>query len=384
MKFLLLHLVCILWFSFLNAQDSLEFVEVFPNKGEGIYHLLERFGLYDNGCERAKFYELNGLSPQDNLFQHIKYKLPLLVSPFDGNTIRTSLSIHEFSTALEIQTYNEFLIAKNLKELSYQQDNTLWVPMRFNNCRNAKNTSYKDFVEIPLLGEKYKRVDIVSQNLSNKVIYIVSGHGGPDPGAIANIGSHQICEDEYAYDVALRLYRNVLSHGGIAYMIIQDPLDGIRDEKILLCDKNEVTIHQKKIERDQVLRLRQRVDEINSLYHQHKDPKLEHIVIAIHLDSRKETLQQDIFFFHDPRSVAGKQLAIKIQETFGKKYSIHRPQNQYKGTVSSRSLYVLKNTIPPAVFLELGNMQNHQNRKRFLEPDNRQAMANWITEAFFH
>ena len=49
--------------------------------------------------------------------------------------------------------------------------------------------------------------------------------------------------------------------------------------------------------------------------------------------------------------------------------------------MSERNLYVLKNTTPVAVFMELGNMQNALDQKRLVIPNNRQALANWITEA---
>jgi N-acetylmuramoyl-L-alanine amidase len=384
MRHILIIFAClVLSLSPFAQEASPVYVEVYPDKGDGIYQMLDRFGLYENGCERAKFYSLNQLTPQDPLFQHIKYKLPIQIIRFDGKSIRSSLMIQDYNKASQIQEYNERLKEKEIKPSLYTSDQALWVPLRYFDCNNLTNKTSLDYVELPILGEKNKRVEIVGNSLRNKVFYIMSGHGGPDPGAVAHIGSQQICEDEYAYDVALRLYRNIIAQGGIAYMIIQDPFDGIREDKILLCDKNETTIHQQKIEKDQVLRLKQRVDIVNDLFLQHKDPTLQHLVIAIHLDSRKEGLQQDIFFFHDPRSIEGKRMALRLQETFAKKYSIHRPHNEYKGTISPRSLYVLKHTLPPAVFLELGNMQNPQNRKRFLEPDNRQAMANWIAEAFY-
>jgi N-acetylmuramoyl-L-alanine amidase len=33
-----------------------------------------------------------------------------------------------------------------------------------------------------------------------------------------------------------------------------------------------------------------------------------------------------------------------------------------------------------AVFIELGNIRNPQDQKRFILEDNRQAVANWLTE----
>ena len=43
-------------------------------------------------------------------------------------------------------------------------------------------------------------------------------------------------------------------------------------------------------------------------------------------------------------------------------------------------LYLIKNTRPPAVYIELGNIQNVRDQIRFIEENNRQALANWLTE----
>ncbi|MEF2942948.1 MAG: N-acetylmuramoyl-L-alanine amidase, partial [Phocaeicola dorei] len=45
-----------------------------------------------------------------------------------------------------------------------------------------------------------------------------------------------------------------------------------------------------------------------------------------------------------------------------------------------RNLYVLRNTTPVAVFLELGNIRNKRDQQRLVLKNNRQALANWIAE----
>ena len=71
-----------------------------------------------------------------------------------------------------------------------------------------------------------------------------------------------------------------------------------------------------------------------------------------------------------------------ILETFQKKYDHHQPGRGFRGTVSKRNLYVLQNSAPPAVFVELANIQNTYDQQRIVESNNRQALANWIAEAF--
>ena len=67
-----------------------------------------------------------------------------------------------------------------------------------------------------------------------------------------------LCEDEYAYDVTLRLARNLLSHGAKVYVIVRDENDGIRDQEYLGYDKDEVVWFKQKIPINQVRRLKQR------------------------------------------------------------------------------------------------------------------------------
>ena len=57
----------------------------------------------------------------------------------------------------------------------------------------------------PLFGKKLSSVKVSSNRLAGACFYVVSGHGGPDPGAIGWVGKHELHEDEYAYDIALRL-----------------------------------------------------------------------------------------------------------------------------------------------------------------------------------
>jgi N-acetylmuramoyl-L-alanine amidase len=39
---------------------------------------------------------------------------------------------------------------------------------------------------------------------------------------------------------------------------------------------------------------------------------------------------------------------------------------------------MIKNTLPPIVYIELGNIKNYRDQLRFVISDNRQALANWI------
>lgn len=229
----------------------------------------------------------------------------------------------------------------------------------------------------PLFGKKYARYESVSSELKGAVFYLVSGHGGPDPGAIGLYNGRRLHEDEYAYDIILRLGRELLSRGAKVYFIIQDPKDGIRDEAVLKNSKEE-TCMGKAIPLDQVARLNQRCVAINKLFKQDKSNYKR--AVFIHVDSRGKGKQTDVFFYHSEGSEKGKRLAKSIHRTFDQKYDKHQPNRGFDGTVSARNLYVLRNTTPPAVFLELGNIQNQRDQKRLVLNSNREALARWIAE----
>ena len=211
--------------------------------------------------------------------------------------------------------------------------------------------------------------------------YVVSGHGGPDPGAIGRIGKIELHEDEYAYDVALRLARNLMQEGAEVRIIIQDAKDGIRDDKYLSNSKRE-TCMGAPIPLNQVARLRQRCAKINEFYKKDRKNYKYCRAIFIHVDSRSKGKQTDVFFYHSNRRAESKKLANRMKDTFESKYGKHQPNRGFTGTVSGRNLYVLTRAIPVSVFVELGNIQNSLDQKRLVIPSNRQALANWLMEGF--
>ena len=229
-----------------------------------------------------------------------------------------------------------------------------------------------------IFGKKYREITIKSKELAGAIYYLESGHGGPDPGAIGNLNGHILCEDEYAYDVTLRLARNLIECGATVYLIIRDPNDGIRDEQYLAPDKDEVCYPDNEIPLSQLARLKQSTTAVNSLHALNKK-KFQRLVV-IHVDSRSEKENIDVFFYHDKGSNTGKRLANTLKETFEKKYAMHQPNRGYSGSVSDRNLYVIKNAVSPAVFIELGNINHTRDQQRFINPDNRQAVANWLRD----
>ncbi|PLX33201.1 MAG: N-acetylmuramoyl-L-alanine amidase [Ignavibacteria bacterium] len=232
----------------------------------------------------------------------------------------------------------------------------------------------------PIFGPEYAEVEVIDHELRGAVFYIVAGHGGPDSGAQGKRDSHTLCEDEYAYDVALRLARNLLEHDAKVYLITRDPDDGIRDGQYLACDSDETVWKTKRIPKKQLARLKQRTDIVNKLHRPNRYAEYERLIV-LHVDSRNEGNRVDIFFYHHSASTKGRRTAELLQQTISDKYDLHQPDRGYRGFVAERDrLYMLRKTIPPTVYIELGNIRNAADQLRFVESDNRQAMGNWLCE----
>ena len=229
----------------------------------------------------------------------------------------------------------------------------------------------------PLFGKALATYPITSWELAGATFYLVGGHGGPDPGAIGTYQGHKLHEDEYAYDIVLRLGRELMMRGAKVRFIIQDKKDGIRSGQVLNNRKTE-TCMGKSIPLDQNARLRQRAQQIDQLYR--KDQSAYKRAIFVHIDSRSQSKQTDVYFYHAPGSKQGKRLAERLRNTLSAKYKKHQPGRGFRGTVSERNLYVLRNTQAAGVYLELGNIRNPRDQQRLVLENNRQALAKWIAE----
>ena len=245
----------------------------------------------------------------------------------------------------------------------------------------AKSTKIGTTINEPLFGKQLANVKVTSNRLAGACFYVVSGHGGPDPGAIGKVGRYELHEDEYAYDIALRLARNLMQEGAEVHIIIQDAKDGIRDDSYLSNSKRETCMGDA-IPLNQVQRLQQRCDKINALYRKDRKNHSYCRAIFIPIDSRSKGKQTDVFFYYSNKKGDSKRLANNMKDTFESKYDKHQPNRGFSGTVSGRNLYVLSHTTPASVFVELGNIQNTFDQRRLVINSNRQALAKWLMEGF--
>ena len=354
--FLILFLAIVFTPLNLTAQSK----EVVAKNGDGIYKLLKRNGL-DPAVYTNAFIEMNKtrLGENNTLFIGVKYRLP------DVETKQTKPPVVPENNSTLVTTDEKESLNNNKQSAAKEQGNeSVKTPV--------KTLNYNIF------GKNYSNVAVKSDELKGAVYYLKSGHGGPDPGAMGKYQNHTICEDEYAYDVTLRIARNLIERGATVYLIVIDKNDGIRDETFLMPDKDEVCYPNRTIPLNHVKRLQQRVDAVNQLYKKHGNAFQR--FISIHVDSRSKGENIDIFLYHDSKSNSGKRAATILQQTFRDKYNEVQPGRGYSGSVSARNLYVLKNSYPTGIFIELGNMNHQRDIKRLIIADNRQAVANWLTQ----
>ncbi len=379
------------------SNENNNYIETIAEKGDGVFSLLRKYQLATDACNRTQFYKLNNLSSNAQLKIGTKYKLPVIQFNYNGVSIRSTIGIDDWDLAVSIKDYNEKLVAMNIHKQNYTESKSLWVPHSYLHCKpkvevqskeqatnseNLKKVEKKDdanYIIEPLFGNTEERVTIKDLSLKNKVYYLVSGHGGPDPGARCTSCKQTMCEDEYAYDVALRLAKKLMERGATVHMIIQDKNDGIRSEKYLVCDKDEKSMGKFGLPLNQLRRLEQRSKNINELYYKYKKKGIkDQYAIMIHIDSRTEEKRQDAFFYYYEHGKTSKALALHMQKTFKEKYNYYQKGRGYKGFVASRNLYMIRNTYPTALYAELGNIRNSEDQKRFILPENRQALANWL------
>lgn len=382
-----------------------EYLTVVPQAGDGILSILRRYELDKYRCNQDKFCELNGITLKSNLVKGKKYFLPIEIRAFDGKTIRSSLGISNFEVAKGIQVYNTLMLSKGLKSKDFKVDKILWVPHHaLNNCETtqAKTTvstnqagkpplSENERVDpqfqkvsnpgkrkFPIFGETYAYTPLLSNRLQGRIYYIDAGHGGIDPGAIGKYGGYDLCEDEYAYDISLRLCRKLIEHGATTYMITRDPNDGIRGGTVLKCDKDEEVWGGHRIKKGHADRLYQRSDIINQLYEQNRKAGItQQVTISIHIDSRQKK-QVDLFLYYQSTSETSKKLALSLHQSIKSKYQIYRKNGHYQGTVSTRNLHMLRECKPVGIYLELGNIQHPLDQQRIVLESNREALAKWL------
>ena len=184
--------------------------------------------------------------------------------PKNGEGVSTFLQRFGYTSRAAQKEFLEINKGKLTRDGGLILGRSYRLPTGKKSGKKARAGSRKTSVEEPLFGPAYQNVSVRSHELEGACLYLVSGHGGPDPGAIGKVGNRELHEDEYAYDIILRLGRALMEKGAKVHIIIQDEKDGIRDDRYLSNSDRETCLGQT-IPLDQIARLQQRCDAINRL-----------------------------------------------------------------------------------------------------------------------
>lgn len=228
-----------------------------------------------------------------------------------------------------------------------------------------------------------------SEFLAGKTIILDPGHGGLDPGAIVKSkdGMNRdiyITEDEYVYDVALRMYILLKEHGAEVKMTILAPDHLIRDTSpaanTLINMKNEV-YNKESLNLDDTKDcwpngsqegLSRRVEVINSLLGHLDKEKI--IFISLHADNQPAMpAHTGIYYQQNPEFNDGySQAAAEIlQESMGKDHAY----------IKGKDLFVLRNNLMKyKLLIELRNVSSVKEAWALRFADMRQKDAEKVVK----
>lgn len=391
-KVLLILIISGIFFNcFANEQPK--YIEFIAKKGDKVELIFKKYNLPKTQRKFVAFINLNKrkTNKELKLMSGLKYKLPIIVVE-RKNLTKTLKQFVSEDSANRIQTliinYNKSLSQKGIKT----EQSEIWIPLHFledeievsrkENQVQSESKKHKSNLNPKLFKPYYGKIKNVKKrtnHLKDFVFYLVSGHGGPDPGAIGYFEGKELHEDEYAYDITLRLAKHLEENGGKVYMITIDTVDGIRDDRILETSNREVFYGGVQIPANQRDRLELCANILNDLYKKEsKNKSKKHISINIHLDSRSEEEKVDVFYYYQENNLESKILAETLQQTFAEQYEKYQPGRGYFGTIETRNLFMLRNSLPTTVYIELGNIRNKSNQYRFVEKNNREAISKWL------
>ncbi|MDC7224100.1 MAG: LysM peptidoglycan-binding domain-containing protein [Spirochaetales bacterium] len=202
------------------------------NRGDSLWKIASAHNTTTDALIR-----LNRLETE-KIYPGMELKLPLLNSPNRGiNVLKAMLNNHREPE--QGPWFNSEPDRRTQPSLEYGE---LSSESTVTNYAQAREVLKK-------LDGEVDRAGLLSRDLRGWTIVIDPGHGGLDPGAVVetvdgNGHSAIVVEDEYAYDISLRVYALLKQHGADAGLTIISPNHHIRhtpDASLTFVnEKNEV------------------------------------------------------------------------------------------------------------------------------------------------
>jgi len=222
--------------------------------------------------------------------------------------------------------------------------------------------------------------DVAFKGLLPKVIIIDPGHGGSDMGAVFQ----DICEDEIAYDIAIRLYKKLKEKKYKVFITIKNSIFPFNSKEIT-CDKNERLSNNKKIT------LGNRIALIKEF-----DPSEDALIISIHVNSLPQNFKGFSIFFKkkNNKNNASYNFSLKLSSFLKKKHVVSFSLDTsflYVHLEPVRKRFYRWNFTPAifsatgkrsAVLIETGNLRNSSDRINLLKNSYREKIAIAIAASF--
>jgi len=231
---------------------DITYLEVKPEKGEGIYQLLRRYGHKANRLSYQAFVSLNNrkLKDGDSLYPGVSYKLPVisvsLREPLDSLLEKLGVSRYRKSIIDYNRRYNPGFRAVDVKNIP--AGTRILIPELGSGFYIGENGDtrtavteepgeIKNELSVPYPGIKSRiRKGAYSRKLENYCFILDAGHGGNDPGTNPFVlrgdgrEAHAF-EAPLVYDTTLRLMKHIMLHGGEVYLTHYSTRYGIREVK---------------------------------------------------------------------------------------------------------------------------------------------------------
>lgn len=190
-----------------------------------------------------------------------------------------------------------------------------------------------------------KSISVMSWSVANKVIVVDPGHGGVDPGKMAENG---VKEKDINLEIAKRL-AVILGQAGAAVIMTRE------------CDMHLSSSETKGWPAKHREDLAKRVKMANE--------RQADLFISIHCNSFPDSNQHGAQVFYQPGSEDSKMLAECIQD------EIIRLLGNTKRKAKGVDYYVTRNTKMPTVIVETGFITNPKEQSLLLDPAYQSKMA---------
>ncbi|MEK7464742.1 MAG: N-acetylmuramoyl-L-alanine amidase [Patescibacteria group bacterium] len=216
------------------------------------------------------------------------------------------------------------------------------------------------------------------------VVVVDPGHGGADPGSSRILRGERVTENEYVYDVSLRVQRLIRERQGLALLTTKNGggEQNASPSKIVVDRRDERFALDGTLVRAGKSGLSKRVEFGNQVSRRY--PKHRQAWISIHFDVVGSS--SDVQGIRIISADSSSRFVAALESTFrrvGRLREKHPVVESGDDAHGIRNLYVLRsvNRIKDRVLIELGNFLNDDDLWRIRNPEVRELYAKEIASA---